>query len=158
MQSNIVWPLDCSRSFQNDYEPVFLLERSVRVRMLISLGDAMIAKEQKEPLSLHLLTRKYLLKALHLLVKVNISILIHCLRFFELHSGMYSTISGHNGSVKGKQNTRISFCYIFYYRRGYSIDKSSQSCGLTCNYVFNFGYFTECATLIKEYIEQRHKL
>lgn len=79
MQSNIVWPLDCSRSFQNDYEPVFLLVRSVRVRMLISLGDPMIAKEQKEPLSLHLLTTKYLLKELQLLVKVNISILIHSL-------------------------------------------------------------------------------
>lgn len=51
--------------------------------MLISLGDALIAKEQKEPLSLHLLTRKYLLKALQLLVKVNISILIHSLRFLS---------------------------------------------------------------------------
>lgn len=158
MQSNIVWPLDCSRSFQNDYEPVFLLLRSVSIRMLISLGDAMIAKEQREPLCLHLLTRKYLLKALQLLVKVNIFILIHSLKFFESCSGMYNTISGHNGRMKGKQSTRIFFCCIFYYWRGYSVNKSPQWYGLTCNYVFNFGYFIECVTLIKGYTEQRCKL
>lgn len=133
MQSNTVWPLDCSRSFQNDYEPVFLLLRSVKVRILISLGDSMIAKEQKSPLSLHLLTRKYLFKALQLLVKINMSILIYPLRFFELCSGMYNTISGHNGRMKSKQNTGIFFCCIFYYWRGYSINKPSQWHGLTCN-------------------------
>lgn len=107
MQSNIVWPLDCSRSFQNDYEPVFLLLRSVRVRMLISLGDVMIAKEQKESLSLHLLTRKCLLKALQLLVKANISIFIHSLGFFQSCSGMYNIIFGHNNRIKGKKKKKV---------------------------------------------------
>lgn len=158
MQSNIVWPLDCSRSFHNDYEPVFLFLRPVRVRMFISLGDSKIAKEQKEPLSLHLLTRKYLLKALQLLVIANISILIHSLRFFEQCSGISNTLSGHNGRMKGKQNIRTSFCWSFYYWRGHSIIKSSQWCGLTCNYVFNFDYFIQCVTLIKGYPELRCKL
>lgn len=79
-----------SRLLQNDYEPVFLLLRSLRVRMSISTDDAMIAKEQKEPWRLPLLTRKHCLKAVQLLVKVNISILIHFLLFFEMYSRMYN--------------------------------------------------------------------
>lgn len=157
MQSNIAWPLDCFRSFQNDCKPVFLFWRSVRVRIWISVDDAKIAKE-KEPLTLHLLTRKHCLKALRLPVKVNISILIHSLRFFELCSRMYDTISDRNGRMKGKQNTRISFSCTFYYSRGDSINRLSQWDGLTCNYDFNFGYFIEHVTLINGYTEQRHKL
>lgn len=57
VQANTAWPLHCSWSSQNDYEPLFPLLRSDRVRVLISLDDATIAKEQKEPPSLHLLTR-----------------------------------------------------------------------------------------------------
>lgn len=154
-----------SRLLQNDYEPVFLLLRSLRVRMSISTDDAMIAKEQKEPWRLPLLTRKHCLKAVQLLVKVNISILIHFLLFFEMYSRMYNkmvimVIMVERKVKKKKQQNiaRMYFSNFFFYWRGYSINKFSQCYDLTCDCVFNFGWFIERVTQIWGYTEQKDKL